>query len=478
MNRLKIITIPLLLFFWCTVSGASNLPDLGEPSETFISRAKEKQLGREFMRMVRANLPLLKDTIINDYIQNLGNRLTSKTNTRGRKFRFFVVDDSAINAFAGPDAYIGINSGSIKAVQSENELAAIMAHEIAHVTQHHIARLINTAKKTQAAAAAGMLAALIIGSTGNSKSLNNLASGAAMASIGSATQHMISFTKEHEIEADNIGMQILYRSSFDPNAMPNAFERMQRLRFAYINETPKFFLTHPVTTDRIAEAKNRASQYKFKPTKQNSTFSLIQIRTEVLTSDNLPQLIKTLRTKLHSKKKNNRKILEYGLALALYKNFDIAETTKIAYRLQKQSPNEVLFQMLTARIERTNKQADKAFDRLKRALIKHSNYYPLILQYADALTKAKRSQEAQYFIRKKLRSYPNDVRLYYLLARAYAENNRKGDAYIAKAKAYEIRDHNQQALALLQQALKIPKLSTNNRAIINARISRLKKIKK
>ena len=221
----KIFILPLLLLYSVAVQ-ANELPDPGERSATYLSPKMEKKLGKEFMKEVRLNLSILDDPIINDYIQNLGNKLAAHANAKNRKFHFFVVEDSMINAFAGPDSHIGVNTGTITAVTSESELASVMAHEIAHVSQHHIERLIKNAQFTSMAAMAGTLAAIIIGATSNSRSLGNAATGTVMASMGAATQHMINFTREHEIEADNIGMKILYNAGFDPLAMPSFFARM------------------------------------------------------------------------------------------------------------------------------------------------------------------------------------------------------------------------------------------------------------
>lgn len=488
MEYIKRLTTLIILLFWGISAFAYNLPDLGEVSETFISKEKERQLGKQFMIMVRSNLHLLGDPVINDYIQKLGNKLTKGARTRIKNFNFFVVDDSAINAFAGPDAHIGINSGTIISQKSEDMLAAIMAHEIAHVTQHHIARLIRTARNTQLASAAGMLAAIIVGATANKKSLGSITTGATMASLGGGIQNMISFTKQHEIEADNIGMRILYNSGFDPNAMPEAFLHMQRLRLAYSNDVPTFLLTHPVTSDRIAETKNRANLYKFKRKPKKSNFSLIQARTKVVTEKNTEKLLRDLLTELKTSKKKDKTDLEYSYALALYKNLDFAKAKKAISPLVKKNPQEILFQLLAAQIESSTKQKGKAIERLKNALTSNKNYYPLAALYAKTLTEAKQSKKAISFIRSKIRSYPNNSHLYLLLSQAYAQEYQKaknhkkknygdylGEAYIARAKVYEIEDYKKEALRLLQQAAKISKLSSNNRAIINARIKQLER---
>lgn len=482
--QIKYILLLPLLFLWSAQTLADALPDLGGRGETFITLKEEKNMGKEFMKEIRATTTIVNDMIIDDYIQHLGNRLASNANTKRKKFNFFVIDDSTFNAFAGPDANIGIHSGTIIAANSESELAAVMAHEIAHVTQHHIERLIESAKNTQIAATAGMLAAMIIGLTVNSKStrdpitgklenssssVGDLATGLAMSSIGGAVQHMINFTRAHEIEADNIGMKILYKSAFDPKAMPSIFERMQRLHYDYAEETPKFLLTHPVTNDRIAETKNRANQYQPKDFTNPEIFNLIRARTWTLTAKNQKILLQYPKNSAAS---------QYAEALNLYEKSQLTAAIKIATNLQKEYPNEILFKMLAAQLKMANKQTDEALATLKTSLDDNADYYPLIILYAQALLTAKHSQEACDFLKAKTRKYQDDTNLYHLLARAYAQNNQLAYAYQAKAKAYALEEYNRQAIMLLQQALKTSKLSTIDRAIINAKIEQLKEIEK
>lgn len=471
-----LLSLLLLTHSLAAARATDELPDLGERSTTFISPKMEKELGREFMREVRKQLQLVTDPIIHDYIQNLGAQLTDHTSTKNKQFHFFVVKDQDINAFAGPDAHIGVNSGTITTANSESELAGVLAHEIAHVSQHHVERLIETAKNTQLAAMAGTLAAIIIGSTSSSNSLGNIATGATMASMGGATQHLINFTREHEIEADNIGMKILYNSNFDPRAIPNFFERVQRQYRNYTNDIPKILMTHPVTNDRIAEARNRVAQYHLTTIKPQDNFYLVRSRTEVLTTNNLTATIKQLQLKLKNASLQASTALQYGLALALYQNKQLTPATTITSKLCQDYPDQVLFQMLAAKIALTNKQTEQAIAILKTALNKQPDYYPLIIQYGQTLLLAKQPQAASIFLKMKAMQYSKDPNLYLLISDACAQSNQKADAYLAKAKAYTLDGYYRQAGLLLTQALKTPQLTANTRAIINARLEQLKEL--
>jgi beta-barrel assembly-enhancing protease len=469
---MKLFFTLLIAVFWLgSTAQAYELPDLGEHSATILSPKEAKQLEKEFMKEVYSRLSILDDTIINNYIQNLGDKLAAHATTKNRKFHFFVVRDKSINAFAGPGGNIGIYSGTFIATHSESELAAVLAHEIAHVTQHHIERLIERAKNAQITAIAGMLAATIIGITAGGS--GNMATGAAMASMGGMGQHMINFTKDKEIEADNISMKILYDSGFDPASAPNFFERIQRITHNYHNSAPTFLSTHPATNDRIAESKNRANLYPKKTTNSQDTYNLLHARMRFLTFRSPSNAVRYFQKQLASKQHNNSKALHYGYTLALYKNRQLTQATKIITTLQKKYPGEVLLQLAAAQIAEANKQPQKAINILKQVLTNHPDYYPLFIQYGQTLITAKHSQEARDFLKSKIIKYSDNADLYLLLARAYAQNNQKTEAYQAKAKAYEIGGHNQHAIVLLQQALKAPKLSTIEQSIIRAKIKRL-----
>lgn len=463
------ITLISTVSIWISSACAYELPDLGEHSATILSPKEEKQMGKEFMQAVRSNLSIVDDSIINNYIQNLGDKLANNSNAKNKKFHFFIVLNPSINAFAGPGANIGIYSGTFIASRSESELASVIAHEIAHVTQHHIERLIERAKSTQVAATASALAALIVGTlTGT----GDLASGAAIASMGGAQQHLLSFTKDNEVEADNIGMKTLYNSGFNPSAMPNFFERAQRLTYDYnSDQIPTFFLTHPATNDRIAESKNRANQYPKKIIENQISYNLLHARLQLLTMRSSAAAVRYFQSKLSA---SQTPASQYGYALALYQNRQLDKARNIITSLQKKYPEEILLQMAEAQIAESQKQTDTAINILKTALTSYPDYQPLFIQYSETLLTAKHSKEALDFLKTKTIKYSDNSDLYWLLAQAYAQNNQKVSAYQAKARSYEIEGYNQQALLLLQQALKTPKLSPTEQSIIRAKISRLK----
>ena len=238
------------------VAGAQiQLPDFGDSSSKAFSNADERAIGEAFMREIRSRLTIVDDPEVEQYIQWIGYRLVSESDYYNLGFTFFVVADNQINAFAAPGGYIGANSGLITASESESELAAVLAHETAHVTQRHIARSIELAGRNNIPAIAGLIAAIIIGT-------QNSQAGAATAAavVGGQAQKQIDFTRANEKEADRVGMQLLESSGFDPRAMPAFFEKLQS-ESRYYRKPPEFLSTHPVTTARIADTRGRAEQF-------------------------------------------------------------------------------------------------------------------------------------------------------------------------------------------------------------------------
>ena len=260
-----------------------NLPELGSPADAILSQNEEARFGRAIMRDIRRSGQVVEDPLITEYINEVGNRIAAQSNDGDVEFTFFVIDDDRINAFALPGGYIGIHTGLLNATRNEDELAGVLAHEVAHVTQRHIARRIHANSRQSLISTAIMLGALIAGAAGGSSDV--IQAGAAV-SQGSAAQAQINFTRSNEHEADRIGIASLADAGFDPYGMASFFEVMSRQNLSDPDHrAPQFLLTHPVTTSRIAEARDRARNYDVEPRDDSISYGIARVRARVLGFD-------------------------------------------------------------------------------------------------------------------------------------------------------------------------------------------------
>ena len=234
-----------------------KLPNLGESSTSLFSPEQEYKLGRAWLRMFRSQVPTMEDPMVHDYLESLLYTLVTHSELQDRRIELVVVDNPVLNAFAVPGGVIGIHTGLMLYAQSEDELATVLAHEIAHLSQRHFSRGVEQQKKQQPLTLAGMLAGLVlIATTGGSAGLAALS-----ASQAAAIESQMRFSRSSEQEADRIGMQTLVAADMDPHAAPAMFERMlAATRYSGGSRTPEFLRTHPLSESRIADTRNRARQ--------------------------------------------------------------------------------------------------------------------------------------------------------------------------------------------------------------------------
>ena len=234
-----------------------QLPDIGSSAAAILSPDQERQIGEQMMRSLRAANAVADDPLLDDYLAAIGYRLVAQSERPEQRFTFFVVRSEQINAFAAPGGYVGMNTGLISTAESESEMAAVLAHEVAHITQRHIVRAVESMQKASLPIMLAMVGALIAAQGAGS---GDAAQAAIVGGSALLQQQQINFTRGNEYEADRIGIQTLALAGFDPNAMSTFFWRMGRATRANVGEgVPEFLRTHPVTTTRVSEAKDRAA---------------------------------------------------------------------------------------------------------------------------------------------------------------------------------------------------------------------------
>lgn len=277
-----------LLVIVCLVpvtSGGTGLalPDLGSGSIRMLAGNQEEHIGRSIVNELRRSNLLLEDPEINEYIQNLGSRLVAAVSNGQVSFEFFVIRDDSINAFALPGGYIGIHSGLITRTRSESELASVLAHEVAHVTQRHIARRFEAGSGMSMKSFAILLGAIALAAAGTDG--DNIAGGM-MLGQGLALQEQINFTRAQEYEADRVGVEILAGADFNPAGMVDFFSTMQRIQRLQNSRMPEFMSTHPLSLSRISEAAQRVRQMQSdREVRESRSYPLMKARLGALTAN-------------------------------------------------------------------------------------------------------------------------------------------------------------------------------------------------
>ncbi|MBS0195047.1 MAG: M48 family metallopeptidase [Proteobacteria bacterium] len=247
----------------------TGLPNIGSSAGTIITPAEQDAYGQMTFRELRKEGYVLDDPLLEDWLQGIGDRLGAYSNKPSQKFHLFIVRSRDINAFATLGGYVAVNAGLILATTREDELAGVMSHEFAHVTQDHVLRAVEKQSKAQVPIVLAMLAAIVLSSRSNSTSAANAGEAAMASGLGLIAQQSINFTRENETEADHLGIQTMARAGYDPIAMATFFQRMQaayRSNEGYGKyKTPDFLIDHPVTSTRISDAFDRARQIKNRP---------------------------------------------------------------------------------------------------------------------------------------------------------------------------------------------------------------------
>ncbi len=353
-KSLAAFLIPLLLVLFLAPAGSTadtSLPRLGEASGGVLTPAEESELGRSLLREVRRSLPIVDDPEIRFYLESLGQQLATHSDGEDITFHFIPVDDRQVNAFAMPGGIIGVHSGLMLETRDEAELAAVMAHEIAHVTQRHLARMFARGRevnfRTGLAILAGVLAAGIDPQLGQAVITGGVASG---------IQSQINFTRTHEAEADRVGMRILTASDFDPNAMADFFERMQELSRGAGDAVPEYLRTHPVTLDRITDARNRARDKPEGVRQQGPEFAWMQARARALAEP---------RRALERVSDDASAALLYGGAVAQLERGNPGEARRLLERIDATDAPTLTLELAWAAVEREEDDHEAALARLE-----------------------------------------------------------------------------------------------------------------
>lgn len=459
-----------LLLLGAFPAGADDdfrLPEIGDPSGGVMTRVQEQRLGQAFMRNVRKQLNVITDPWMSDYIQSLGGRLASNSSAQGQRFHFFLIDSPVVNAFAGPDGHIGVFAGLLLTTETESELASVIAHEIAHVTQKHLVRAFDDASRLSLPMGALALAAAVIG--GQSQ-----LGAAAMAGVQAGmVQHQINFTRANEHEADRMGIHTLARADFNPRAMPVFFERMGRATRFYGTELPEFLRTHPVTTNRIADSRGRAETYPYRQHPDSLGYHLVRATLRERQYEDPKDAVRFFRETLADGRYRNEAGQRYGYALALLRNRDYKGARAELDKLLQDQPQQTAYRILDARLYRESGKPERALATLEAALKLSPDSYPLTMAYAQTLLDTGNPRPARQALEKLLPRRPLDAALYELLSQAAGDAGEINQAHEYLAEHYFLSGRLEQARQQLEIALRDKNISLFRGERMSARLKQI-----
>ena len=501
----------------------SKLPDIGSSAGELLTPARQAEYGGMMLRELRNYDYLLEDPLLNEWLQDMGGRLGADSDQPRQPFTFFMLKDRQINAFATLGGYIGVNAGLVLTAEREDEVAAVISHEIAHVTQQHVLRGVERAQRDQIPILLGMLGAIVLAQAGGGNSSGNASQAAIASAMGLMAQRQIDYTRSNEAEADRIGIRTLSRAGYDVGAMAGFFERMSQAmrgnRGGDRERTPDYLQTHPVTTTRISEARERAEQITRETTIPVTTstpggtqseriprnpsyaatgtsnpllpsslqmsmgilskggsgqFEWAKERLRVLSADTPTQAIGEYERVRQSTGKGLSDAQKYGLALArLRANSPAVAVTELEPLVDKY-PGNLWLELAMGQAESRSGKTEAANRRFSALLRQSPDNRAVALSYAQVLNEQGTRESglrAQAVLRPLQGGSADDPVFQQGLARANelaGDLSRAGEAY---AEAAFLNGRPEQALVQLQNLKKRADLDYYARARIDARIA-------
>ena len=450
-----------------------ELPDMGASADTILSRAEEAEYAKSLVRQMRAYEVLNEDPLISAFFEDMGYRLASNSDRPDKPFTFVVINQDVVNAFAAPGGVIALYSGLILKADDENEVAGVLAHEIAHITQQHLYRALENQQAMTIPLALAMLGLILVGG-GSGEAIQ----GALLGGQAAAQQASIYFTRQNETEADRIGIRTLSRAGYNPYGMVEFFEKMGRITRIMGKGPPEFLRTHPVSVSRITEAKNRAENMPKSEFSDGSDFYLVQARLRAMIEEYPDTALEYFNHRIDQADiaQAESDSLYYGMAIVLQRKGDFKQARKLLESLMA-SKQHIAYELQMADLDLESGHEQAALDRLNELYHSFPGNHAISMQYGRALLKTndpEQAETASVILRRQLLTHPDDPMLYELYARA---SNTADDFVRAKeaiAESYYLRGGIHEAVLQLQELVGRDDLDYYQRSRITDRLNELR----
>jgi len=470
-----VLLLALLMVFPTAGSAVTEdlkLPNLGESSTSMFSSEFEYQLGRAWLREFRSQVPTIDDPLLFDYLENLIYTLVTHSKLEDRRIDLVIVDNPTINAFAVPGGVIGIHNGLLMWAETEDELATVLAHEIAHLSQRHFSRGVEFQQKLQPLTLAAMLTSFVLMATAG----GDTGMAALSATQAAAQDTALRYSRTNEQEADRIGMQTVVDSGMDPHAAPVMFERMLKAtRYSNSEQIPEFLRSHPLSENRIADTRNRARKYPEQARKPDLAYQLMRARVITELTDTPEQAVDRFRNELEGSPRS-REATIYGLVLALTASGRPDEASMELDSIWSTSPDRLEYVIADADIEMARNKPGRAADKLAQRLKVSPGNHPLTMSYATALMRNQQPHIAEEVLLAQSKRRPGDPGLWYLLAEVQGLSGNIVGLHQSRAEYFILNGALDEAKKQLTYALKLTRDDFLTSAKINQRLEDIGKM--
>ena len=448
-----LLTTALSSFSVAGLAASNDLPSLGDTTSGIISQQQEFELGRTWLKVLRSQTLMISDAQLKDYLERLIYRLAGASELQDHRLAPLVIDSPVLNAFAAPGGIVGVNTGLFLHAETEAQFAAVLAHELAHLSQRHYARNVEDARNKTIPTAAAILGSIILMATAG----GDAGAAALTSTVAGIQSARLRFSRQFEREADNLGIQTLARAGFDPQAMADVFEQMNKAS-RYGSRPPEFLLTHPVTENRIADSRARADQIstqKLSTNKGSFNYQLMRMRAVVLNHSNPYELSKQLNKELKSGLTSSAEITRYGLVMTYLKTREYKKAQQEMATLRKALPNNLYVTMLQSKLEGDTGAFEQALKRIDAELKTNPGNYPLQATRIELLIQKKDYPKAKEELSRLSRSRNEDPDIWYGLAEVQGLANDILGLHQSRAEYYFLTGNIDDAIKHLQYARKL-----------------------
>lgn len=463
------LLLVLLLVPWgLPANEPAPLPELGDPAGGLLSPEQEYRMGRTWLRQLRGQVPVLQDLMVQEYVESLVYRLASHSDLRQPDLAIVVINSRDINAFAVPGGVVGVNAGLIIAAEREDEVGAVLAHEIAHISQRHFVRRYADSQRVSRAMLAAMLASMAVMIGGNA----DAGVAGIMASQAAAIQQHLAYSRHHEREADRVGMQTLVNASMDPEAMPRFFERLQRNQ-QYAGRPLEFLSTHPITEERIADSRARAVTLPPGQSVDSDTFHLVRARLLAGFFGTPEAAVDHFSALYRGGNSIQQQAAGYGLAISAMRarRYDLAEKTLDS--LQHRFPDQQWYRIAKAEMLQAQQKHEQALTLLQELNRLMPGNPAVTALLASSLIRTEQAQQAAQLLDPLLRQRNKDPGLWRLAADAWGHSGELGLAHLARGEVLFLSGADERGMEQLKYALDYSKDNFPLHSRIKARLKEM-----